>query len=70
LPLVSIIVMTLIAIFTGADVRRVGNISTINNQLPSLHLPHIDLSLQISSIILPDLIPLAIVRPLESVLFF
>lgn len=67
-PLVAIVVMTVIAITTGADVRRVGDIGTITNQLPSLHLPHVDLSLQTLSIILPYSIPLAIVGLLESLL--
>ncbi len=67
-PLVAIVVMTVIAISTGADVRRVGDIGTITNQLPSLHLPHVDLSLQTLSIILPYSIPLAMVGLLESLL--
>lgn len=67
-PLVAIVVMTVIAMTTGADVRRVGDIGTITNQLPSLHLPHVDLSLQTLSIILPYSIPLAMVGLLESLL--
>ncbi|MBW4600159.1 MAG: SulP family inorganic anion transporter [Calothrix sp. FI2-JRJ7] len=67
-PLVAIVVMTVIAMTTGADVRRVGDIGTITNQLPLLHLPHVDLSLQTLSIILPYSIPLAMVGLLESLL--
>lgn len=67
-PLVAIVVMTAIAISTNLNVRRVGDIGTITSQLPSLHLPQIDLSLQTLWIILPYSLTLAMVGLLESLL--
>lgn len=67
-PLVAIVVMTAIAIATGVDVRRVGDIGEITRSLPSLHIPMVDFSLETLSIILPYSIPLAIVGILESLL--
>lgn len=67
-PLVAIIVMTAIALATGVDVRRVGDIGEITRALPSLHWPQVSLSWETLAIILPYSLPLAIVGLLESLL--
>jgi sulfate permease, SulP family len=67
-PLVAIVVMTVIAIAFHLEVRRVGDIGTITNQLPFLHLPQIPFSFQSLLIILPYSLTLAIVGLLESLL--
>jgi sulfate permease, SulP family len=67
-PLVAIVVMTVIAINFGVEVRRVGDIGTITNQLPFLHLPQVPFSFQTLLIILPYSLTLAVVGLLESLL--
>ncbi len=67
-PLVAIVIMTIVAITTKVDVRRVGDIGNITGTLPSFHLPHIDFSLSSFFIILPYSLTLAIVGLLESLL--
>ena len=67
-PLVAIVIMTVVAMVTRVDIRRVGDIGEITRTLPSFHLPHIDFSLETLSIILPYSITLAIVGILESLL--
>uniref|UniRef100_UPI0030765168 SulP family inorganic anion transporter n=1 Tax=Scytonema sp. HK-05 TaxID=1137095 RepID=UPI0030765168 len=67
-PLVAIILMTIVAMSTGVNITRVGDIGNITDTLPSLHLPHIDLSLKSFFIILPYSLTLSIVGLLESLL--
>jgi sulfate permease, SulP family len=67
-PLVAIVVMTIVAISTNANVRRVGNIGAITSQLPSIHLPQVSFSLETLAIILPYAFTLSIVGLLESLL--
>ncbi len=67
-PLVAIVVMTIVAMVTGLDVRRVGDIGEITRALPWFHLPNISLSLETLAIIVPYSLPLAIVGILESLL--
>lgn len=67
-PLVAIVIMTIVAITTNVNVRRVGDIGNITGTLPSFHLPHIDFSLESFFIILPYSLTLSIVGLLESLL--
>ncbi|WP_185897329.1 SulP family inorganic anion transporter [Paenibacillus zeisoli] len=66
--LVAIIVMTLIAVFTGADVRTVGDMGNITQALPFFHLPQIPLNLDMLLVILPYSLALAVVGMTESLL--
>ncbi|WP_134685423.1 SulP family inorganic anion transporter [Brevibacillus migulae] len=67
-PLIAIIVMTALAIFTGLDIRTVGDMGTITQTLPSFHLPAVPFSLETLSIIFPYSFALALVGILESLL--
>jgi SulP family sulfate permease len=67
-PLVAIVIMTIVAMLTGLDIRRVGDIGQITTALPSFHIPQVSLSLETLSIILPYSLPLAIVGIMESLL--
>ncbi len=67
-PLVAIILMTIVAMSFGVNITRVGDVGNITDTLPSLHLPHIDLSLKSFFIILPYSLTLSIVGLLESLL--
>lgn len=67
-PLVAIIVMTAITIFTGAKVSTVGDMGQITRALPVFHLPAVSLTLETLSIIFPYAFTLSIVGLLESLL--
>ncbi len=67
-PLVAIIVISAVAIFTGSGVKSVGNMGVITKDLPSLLIPSIGLSLETIRIILPYSISLAFVGLIESLL--
>ncbi|WP_139492019.1 SulP family inorganic anion transporter [Brevibacillus dissolubilis] len=67
-PLVAIIVMTVLSITMGLDVRTVGDMGQITSALPLFHIPIVELSLNTLWIILPYSFALAIVGILESLL--
>jgi SulP family sulfate permease len=66
--LVAIIVITIIAVTVGFDVRTVGDMGQITRAFPPFHIPAIELSLQTLLIILPYSLTLALVGILESLL--
>ncbi|KHF77691.1 Sulfate permease [Acinetobacter sp. neg1] len=67
-PLVCIIIITLIAISMGIDLRTVGDMGELPNTLPIFLLPDIPLNLETLMIILPYSIPMAVVGLLESMM--
>ena len=67
-PLIAIIIMTIVAIFTGLDTRRVGDIGEITRTLPFFHIPNVNFVPETLSIIFPYSLTLAIVGLLESLL--
>ncbi|PEL13751.1 SulP family inorganic anion transporter [Bacillus sp. AFS017336] len=67
-PLVAIITISLIAIFSGSDVNKVGDMGDISGSLPSFILPNVPLSFETVKIILPYAISLALVGLIESLL--
>ncbi|WP_338780637.1 SulP family inorganic anion transporter [Metabacillus sp. FJAT-52054] len=67
-PLIAIIVITLIAIFTGSDVRTVGDMGELSQALPVFLLPDIPLTFETLQIIFPYSLALAFVGLLESLL--
>ncbi|NQF12847.1 SulP family inorganic anion transporter [Brevibacillus sp. HB1.3] len=66
--LVAIIVMTVISIWAGLDVRTVGDMGEITRQLPMFHIPSVPLNWETLMIILPYSFPLALVGILESLM--
>jgi len=66
--LVAILIISVIAITTGSDVRTVGDMGDIKGTLPSFILPNVPISLETFSIILPYAISLALVGLIESLL--
>ncbi|USB34003.1 SulP family inorganic anion transporter [Paenibacillus sp. YPG26] len=66
--LVAIIVMTLVSVFAGADVRTVGDMGNITQSLPFFHLPQIPLNLEMLMVIFPYSLALAVVGITESLL--
>lgn len=67
-PLVAIIVITVIAVFTGSNVRTVGDMGELTQALPIFLIPHIPLNFETLMIIFPYSLALAIVGLLESLL--
>jgi sulfate permease, SulP family len=66
--LVAIVVLTAISIFTGANVKTVGDMGTLPTVFPPFALPQIPLTLEALQIILPISITMAFVGLLESLL--
>jgi sulfate permease, SulP family len=67
-PLVAIIVISIIAIYTGSDVRTVGDMGELTQALPFFAIPMVPFNLETLTIIFPYALALAIVGLLESLL--
>ncbi|MEK4028171.1 SulP family inorganic anion transporter [Pseudobacillus sp. FSL P4-0506] len=67
-PLIAILVLTVAAIYTQADVRTVGDLGNISQQLPQFLIPDVPFTFETFAIIFPYSIALAIVGLLESLL--
>lgn len=67
-PLVCIVVLTVIAVYLGMDIRTVGDMGELPDSLPVFLWPDVPLNLETLMIILPYSIPLAIVGLLESMM--
>ncbi|MFC4322197.1 SulP family inorganic anion transporter [Litchfieldia salsa] len=67
-PLVAIIVISIIAIYTGSDVRTVGDMGELTQALPFFAIPTVPLNFETLAIIFPYALSLALVGLLESLL--
>jgi len=67
-PLIAIVALTALAIFTNFELRTVGDLGTITQSLPSFLIPNVPFSLETLMIILPFSMALAIVGLLETLL--
>jgi SulP family sulfate permease len=67
-PLVTIIVLTLIVVFMGIDIRTVGDMGQLPDTLPIFLIPDIPLNFETLWIILPYAVSLTIVGLLESLM--
>ncbi|WP_077624905.1 SulP family inorganic anion transporter [Sediminibacillus massiliensis] len=67
-PLVAIVVITIVAIYTGSGVRTVGDMGELTQALPVFLLPEIPLNFETLMIIFPYSLALAVVGLLESLL--
>ncbi|MCA0754161.1 SulP family inorganic anion transporter [Paenibacillus sp. N4] len=67
-PLAAIIIVSLIAVATGADLKTIGDRGIIESTLPFFHIPEVLFSVDALLIILPYSFSLAIVGILESLL--
>lgn len=67
-PLVTILVLTLVAVILGLDIRTVGDMGQLPDTLPVFLLPDIPLNLETFNIIFPYAIALAAVGLLESMM--
>ena len=67
-PLVTIIVLTAVALFFGLDVRTVGDMGELPDTLPVFLIPDIPLTFETLMIILPYSVAVAIVGLLERLM--
>ncbi|MGA0608330.1 SulP family inorganic anion transporter [Phenylobacterium sp. VNQ135] len=67
-PLVAIVVLSALVIYTGLDVRTVGDMGQMPSSLPMFHLPVIPLTWETFAIVAPVSATLAFVGLLESLL--
>ena len=67
-PLIAIVVLTAIALFTNFDLRTVGDLGVISRTLPEFFVPNVPFNLETLAIIFPFSIALAIVGLLETLL--
>ena len=67
-PLIAIVVLTIIAIYSGLDLKTIGDLGNITQTLPSFFLPNVPLNFETLQIIFPYSIALAIVGLVESLL--
>ena len=67
-PLVAIVLLSALVIYTGLDVRTVGDMGQMPSSLPMFHLPMVPLSWETLAIIAPVSATLAFVGLLESLL--
>jgi sulfate permease, SulP family len=67
-PLVTIIVLTLVTLALGLDVRTVGDLGALPDTLPVFLIPQIPLTTETLMIILPYSVAVAVVGLLESLM--
>jgi high affinity sulfate transporter 1 len=67
-PLVAIIVITAISVFTGSDVRTVGDMGELTSKLPIFLIPDIPLNFETLQIIFPYSLSIAMVGLVETLL--
>jgi MFS superfamily sulfate permease-like transporter len=67
-PLVAIVVISVIAVMVGFDVRTVGDMGELTQKLPIFLLPDIPLNFETLQIIFPYSLAIALVGLLESLL--
>ncbi|MFN4063170.1 MAG: SulP family inorganic anion transporter [Parazoarcus communis] len=67
-PLVTIVVLTAVAIFLDLDIRTVGDMGELPNSLPIFLLPDVPLNFETLAIIFPYSLTLMVVGLLESLM--
>lgn len=67
-PLIAIVALTAVVIFSGIELRTVGDLGTISQTLPSFFIPDVPFTFETFQIIFPYALALSIVGLLESLL--
>ncbi|MBT2569062.1 SulP family inorganic anion transporter [Planococcus sp. ISL-110] len=67
-PLIALVLLTAVAIYSGFELRTVGDLGAITKSLPSFLIPDVPFSIETIMIVLPYSLALAIVGLLESLL--
>lgn len=67
-PLIAIVALTAVVLFSGIELRTVGDLGTISQTLPSFFIPDVPFTFETLQIIFPYALALSIVGLLESLL--
>ncbi|MDX1669679.1 MAG: SulP family inorganic anion transporter [Limnobacter sp.] len=67
-PLVAIVVLTLVSLLAGLDIRTVGDMGELPDSLPVFLLPDVPLNFETFQIVFPYALTLAVVGLLESLM--
>lgn len=67
-PLIAIVTLTVVTIYSGIDLKTIGDLGNISQTLPSFFLPDVPFNIETLQIIFPYSIALAIVGLVESLL--
>ncbi len=67
-PLIAIVLLTAVAIYSGVELRTIGDLGSITRSLPTFFIPNVPFTLETLYIIFPYSLALAIVGLLESLL--
>lgn len=67
-PLIAVVILSVVAVYSGLNLNTVGDMGSITQSLPSFFIPDIPFTLETLKIILPYSIALAIVGLMESLL--
>lgn len=67
-PLIALVILTAVSIFSGFELRTVGDLGNITQSLPSFFIPDVPFTFETLQIIFPYALSLAIVGLLESLL--
>lgn len=67
-PLIAVVILSVVAVMIGSDMKTVGDMGSISQSLPTFLLPDIPLTLETLKIILPYSLALAVVGLMESLL--
>ena len=65
-PLIAVVILSIIAVFMGADLKTVGDMGAIHQSLPTFLIPDIPWNFETLMIILPYSLALAVVGLVES----
>ena len=67
-PLIALVVLTAVYMYTGHDVKTVGDLGEVKRQLPHFFIPNVPFTMETLMIILPYSMSMAIVGLVESLL--
>ncbi|PSL28800.1 SulP family sulfate permease [Planomicrobium soli] len=67
-PLIAILVLSGLVMYTGIDIQNVGSLGTISQTLPTFFLPNVPFTFETLQIIFPTALALSIIGLLESLL--
>src|SRR5690606_10680196 len=67
-PLIAILLLSAIVMYTGIDMQNVGSLGTISQTLPSFFIPNVPFNFETLQIIFPTALALSVLGLLESLL--
>ena len=67
-PLIAVVILTVVAIYSGVNLSTVGDMGTITTTLPTFLIPDIPFNMETLMIILPYSLALAVVGLMESLM--